>query len=177
MGCFFLFQCGRLSYSKLDFIISWLFRECTCTIMFVKSLLNPRIQWKNGYYRLKWGGLAEIIKSPECPGLELPLVATVSSVDQISLQCHQMGVAKQSSSIDLRQLLPSSALDVSATKSSRSLSRHVRSRSLPQKNPMASLLQTFTSKVLPKPNAVLYSCDDLVTNNFPFRGKNEGDIF
>ena len=64
---------------------------------------------------------------------------------------------------------------------SRSRSRHVRSRSLPQKNPVATLLHNLSSKLHLKPTtAARYSCDDdLVTNrSYPFRATtSEPDIF
>ncbi|OQV21305.1 Ceramide glucosyltransferase-B [Hypsibius exemplaris] len=175
-------QYGRLSYSKLDFITCWLFRESTCTMMFIKSLLNPRIQWKNGYYRLKWGGLAEVIKSPDmhyalgdsCSTRSHS--STSSSDSSVILQMNDLIISgrptkdQTNSSMQAEHSLQLSSSSSSSSSSStaegvllvdtsssagggggsvaaRSRSRHVRSRSLPQKNPVVTLLHSLSSKL------------------------------
>ena len=55
-------QNGKLPFSKLDFVISWFYRETICFYLFVKAAANPTVKWRQGRYRLRWGGLAEEIK-------------------------------------------------------------------------------------------------------------------
>lgn len=94
-------QCHRLSYSKLDFIISWIFREVTSPVLFAKALLRPQIKWKNGYYRLKWGGLAEVIKTPHS---ELPVSSgLVVGPELSSTDCNEFRIECS----DLQPLTPS----------------------------------------------------------------------
>lgn len=38
------------------FIILWLLRELTSYPMYIRALLNQKIKWKTGTYRLAWGG-------------------------------------------------------------------------------------------------------------------------
>lgn len=55
-------QNGLLPFSKTDFVIAWLFRECSALLVFVRALFNPDIKWRTGTYRLRWGGYAEEVK-------------------------------------------------------------------------------------------------------------------
>lgn len=56
-------QNGPLTFSKTDFIVAWLIRECTALIIFFKALANPKVTWRSRIFKLKWGGYAEEIFS------------------------------------------------------------------------------------------------------------------
>jgi hypothetical protein len=45
-------------------VISWFYRESICFYLFLKAAANPTVKWRQGRYRLMWGGLAEEIKEP-----------------------------------------------------------------------------------------------------------------
>jgi hypothetical protein len=51
-----------LPFNKFEYVISWLYRESICFYLFIKAASNPTVKWRDGKYRLKWGGLAEEIK-------------------------------------------------------------------------------------------------------------------
>ncbi|KAJ8985845.1 hypothetical protein NQ317_006216 [Molorchus minor] len=55
-------QNGTLPFNKFDFIVGWLFRECTGPYLFLLAVLSPTIKWRNRVYRLAWGGRAQEIK-------------------------------------------------------------------------------------------------------------------
>lgn len=61
-------QNGRLPFSKLEYLIAWLYRESICIYLFLKASIDPTVKWRNGRYRLKYGGLAEEIIEPNKPG-------------------------------------------------------------------------------------------------------------
>lgn len=52
-------QNGPLTFSKTDFIVAWLIRECTALLIFTKALASPEVTWRSKIFRLKWGGFAE----------------------------------------------------------------------------------------------------------------------
>ncbi|KAI1280568.1 Ceramide glucosyltransferase [Halotydeus destructor] len=56
-------QNGMLPFSKTDFVIAWLFRESSALLVFFRALWDPDIKWRTGTYRLKWGGIAEEVKT------------------------------------------------------------------------------------------------------------------
>lgn len=63
------FKNGRLPFSKLEYLIAWLYRESICIYLFLKASIDPTVKWRNGRYRLRYGGLAEeIIESNKQPG-------------------------------------------------------------------------------------------------------------
>jgi ceramide glucosyltransferase len=39
----------------------WLFREAGAPYLFLHALWNPAIRWRNGEFRLRWGGKAEAV--------------------------------------------------------------------------------------------------------------------
>lgn len=59
---FFLQNC-ELSFSKIDFVIAWLLRESFALVLFARALWEPDIRWRTGTYKLKWGGIAEEVKT------------------------------------------------------------------------------------------------------------------
>ena len=62
-----LLQNGRLPFSNLEYLVAWLYREGICSYLFVKASLDPTVKWRNGRYRLLWGGLAQEILEPHKP--------------------------------------------------------------------------------------------------------------
>ncbi len=62
---FYWKQNGKLPFSKFDYVISWLYRETICYYLFFQATIDPTVQWRNGTYRLKWGGLAEEINTTD----------------------------------------------------------------------------------------------------------------
>ncbi|XP_065165538.1 ceramide glucosyltransferase [Atheta coriaria] len=55
-------QNGTLPFNKFDFVVGWLFRECSGPCLFLHALFNPAIRWRSREFRLAWGGIAEEIK-------------------------------------------------------------------------------------------------------------------
>ncbi|CAG0883730.1 unnamed protein product [Cyprideis torosa] len=56
---------GHLSFTKLEFLIAWVFREATSPLLFAKALRDPAvIRWRKGFYRLHWGGTIEEVTAP-----------------------------------------------------------------------------------------------------------------
>lgn len=54
-------QNGPLTFSKTDFIVAWLIRECTALLIFLKALANRKVTWRSRIFKLRWGGFAEEI--------------------------------------------------------------------------------------------------------------------
>lgn len=57
-----IIQNSSLPFSKTDFVITWMFRECCAIYIFIKALWQPNVRWRTGVYRLRWGGSVEEIK-------------------------------------------------------------------------------------------------------------------
>lgn len=57
-----IIQNGSLPFNKFDFVIGWLFRECSSPYLYLHALWDPAIRWRERTYRLKWGGVAEELK-------------------------------------------------------------------------------------------------------------------
>ena len=55
-------QNGSLPFNKFEFVLGWLFRELSAPILFLNALSQPKIRWRTGVYRLRWGGIAEELK-------------------------------------------------------------------------------------------------------------------
>jgi len=53
-------QGGSLPFSKFEFLVMWLFRECGAPYLFLNALLHPSIRWRSQEFRLHWGGKAEV---------------------------------------------------------------------------------------------------------------------
>ena len=53
-----------MPFTKFEFVVAWLYRESICYYLFVKAGINPTVKWRDGKYRLKWGGLAEKVSEP-----------------------------------------------------------------------------------------------------------------
>lgn len=54
-------QNGKLPFSKFEYLIAWFYRESICIYLFLKAAVDPTVKWRNGKYRLLYGGLAEEI--------------------------------------------------------------------------------------------------------------------
>lgn len=57
-------QNSRLPFNKFEYLLCWLYRETICYYLFLKAI-NPTVKWRDGTYRLKWGGLSELVKERE----------------------------------------------------------------------------------------------------------------
>ncbi|CAH1153561.1 unnamed protein product [Phaedon cochleariae] len=55
-------QNGPLPFKRFDFIIGWLFRECSGPYLFLLAVVHPEIRWRNRIFRLTWGGIAQEVK-------------------------------------------------------------------------------------------------------------------
>ncbi|CAD5216389.1 unnamed protein product [Bursaphelenchus xylophilus] len=49
-------QNGAIPFNFLQYLVAWLYRECSTLPVFLKALTNPDIHWRQGTYRLNWGG-------------------------------------------------------------------------------------------------------------------------
>lgn len=58
----FLFQNGSLPFNKFDFVVAWLFRECSGPYLFLHAILDPSIKWRSRVFKLAWGGVAQEVK-------------------------------------------------------------------------------------------------------------------
>jgi ceramide glucosyltransferase len=50
-----------MPFTKFEFVLGWLFREVTAPFLFLHAVFSPQIQWRQGCYKLKWGGQVEEI--------------------------------------------------------------------------------------------------------------------
>ncbi|KAG5878023.1 hypothetical protein JTB14_014264 [Gonioctena quinquepunctata] len=55
-------QNGSLPFRRFDFIIGWLFRECSGPYLFLIAVFHPEIKWRNRVFKLTWGGVAHEVK-------------------------------------------------------------------------------------------------------------------
>lgn len=58
----FLLQNGSLPFNKFDFVVAWLFRECSGPYLFLHAILDPSIKWRSRVFKLAWGGVAQEVK-------------------------------------------------------------------------------------------------------------------
>lgn len=176
--------------------------------MFAKALLDSRIEWKSGFYRLKWGGMAEVIKAPPeretrlpAPvyysdttvpksGLSDPAHQSVFRSINVPAEHYDLAVTEKaflnSQMTSLLDNAPCSASTESNSPSKKSSiyrSRHIRSRSLPQKNTIFSFINNFSNR-LSRSNqsngSVRSTCDDLDTGKHTrsFQWKSDNyDLF
>jgi len=52
-------QNGSLPFTKFEYVLAWLLRELMTPFIFIHALSFPNIRWREGYYRLEWGGRVE----------------------------------------------------------------------------------------------------------------------
>ena len=77
----------------------WLFRECGAPYIFLHSLWNPAIRWRNLEFRLSWGGKAEAIAIKPAPApseycksdKSYGVVCEENTSDYYTLQQHYKG--------------------------------------------------------------------------------------
>lgn len=56
-------QNGALTFNKFDFVVAWMFRECSSPYLFLHALWDPTIRWRSRVFKLAWGGIARELKS------------------------------------------------------------------------------------------------------------------
>jgi len=93
-------QNGSLPFNKFDFMVMWLFRECGAPYIFLHSLANPAIRWRNLEFRLAWGGKAEAVAvkpAPATPYQQQPPPYTAHQQQDLpySLQQHESYSSQQ----------------------------------------------------------------------------------
>ncbi|KJH51293.1 hypothetical protein DICVIV_02496 [Dictyocaulus viviparus] len=49
-------QNGPLPYRLPGFILAWAFREAVAPLIYIRAIMTPCIRWRNGRFRLHWGG-------------------------------------------------------------------------------------------------------------------------
>lgn len=82
-------QNGKLPFNKLDYVLAWFYRESICYYLFLKAASNPTVRWREGKYRLKWGGTAEEIEDdskpsiPRSQGTSSTLILSNKSINRI----------------------------------------------------------------------------------------------
>jgi ceramide glucosyltransferase len=64
------FQNGPVPFSKFEYCVGWLFRECTTTYLLLKATASPYLVWRSKTYKLFWGGSGEEVRSSK----QLPFV-------------------------------------------------------------------------------------------------------
>ena len=58
-----LFQNGPVPFTKFEYCVGWLFRECTSFYLLLKASCSPLLVWRNKSYRLYWGGIGEEVRT------------------------------------------------------------------------------------------------------------------
>lgn len=72
-------QNGTLPFNKFEFLVMWLFREAGAPYLFLHALWNPAIRWRNGEFRLRWGGKAEAVPLSRTAAAASPSVDLATS--------------------------------------------------------------------------------------------------
>lgn len=57
-----LVQNGSPPFTKVEFLIGWMWCECCAPVLLLIALLKPEIWWRTRCYRLDWGGKAHELK-------------------------------------------------------------------------------------------------------------------
>ncbi|CAG5055353.1 unnamed protein product [Parnassius apollo] len=55
-------QNGSLPFTKVQFLLGWVWSECCAPFVLIVALLRPEISWRTRCYRLDWGGRAHELK-------------------------------------------------------------------------------------------------------------------
>lgn len=79
-------QNGKLPFTKFEYVLAWFYRETICLYLFIKAATNPTVKWRDGKYRLKWGGLAEEIIEKKSTELKAPIKSNSNLIDEKSYQ-------------------------------------------------------------------------------------------
>lgn len=57
-------QNGSPPFTKVQFLLGWVWSECCAPFVLAVALLSPEISWRTRSYRLDWGGRAHELKPP-----------------------------------------------------------------------------------------------------------------
>ncbi|KAL0861441.1 hypothetical protein ABMA27_008983 [Loxostege sticticalis] len=57
-------QNGSPPFTKVQFLVGWVWSECCAPFVLAVALLNPEISWRTRSYKLDWGGRAHELKPP-----------------------------------------------------------------------------------------------------------------
>ncbi|XP_038049544.1 ceramide glucosyltransferase-B-like [Patiria miniata] len=52
-------QVEPLNCSKFDYMVAWVYRECSTPYYFLRGCLGNKVKWRTGTFRVKWGGYLE----------------------------------------------------------------------------------------------------------------------
>lgn len=55
-------QNGSPLFTKVEFLLAWVWTECCAPFVLVAAVLRPEISWRTRCYRLDWGGRAHELK-------------------------------------------------------------------------------------------------------------------
>ncbi|XP_047505853.1 ceramide glucosyltransferase [Pieris napi] len=55
-------QNGSPPFTKVEFLLAWVWSECCAPLVLATAVLNPEIAWRARNYRLDWGGRAHELK-------------------------------------------------------------------------------------------------------------------
>ncbi|GBP08815.1 Ceramide glucosyltransferase [Eumeta japonica] len=55
-------QNGSLPFTKVQFLVGWVWSEACAPLVLATALLRPEIEWRTRSYRLEWGGRAHELK-------------------------------------------------------------------------------------------------------------------
>ncbi|XP_063542537.1 ceramide glucosyltransferase [Cydia strobilella] len=55
-------QNGSPPFTKVQFLVGWIWSECCAPFILFAAFLNPEISWRTRSYRLDWGGKAHELK-------------------------------------------------------------------------------------------------------------------
>ncbi|KRZ88168.1 Ceramide glucosyltransferase-B [Trichinella sp. T8] len=69
--CWLFLDCVLLSIvqgycvtcGQMRLLFAWLYRELSASSIFVRAAWNQRIHWRTATFRLRWGGVAELVQS------------------------------------------------------------------------------------------------------------------
>lgn len=56
-----IIQNGSLPFNKFEFLVMWVFHEIQTPYLTFLAQTNPSIQWQTNHFRLRWGGVAELV--------------------------------------------------------------------------------------------------------------------
>ena len=81
---------GHKPVNMLQFVVCWIFRECTMLYPYIMAVFVPTIKWRTGSYRLGWGGkVKEFIParpstspSGDCSALSSSFTSDIKTEDQ-----------------------------------------------------------------------------------------------
>lgn len=57
-------QNGSPPFTKVQFLLGWVWSECCAPFVLATALFSPEISWRTRCYRLDWGGRAHELKPP-----------------------------------------------------------------------------------------------------------------